>query len=393
MFAHIPRWLRIVVYLQCSLGIAIPLGGWLLQKQGESRDRQMYPPPGRLVDAAGTRLHIHCEGERGNGPVVVYNSDMGDHGLTWSAVLRQTAPLARSCYIDRPGFGWSEPGGDNRAITRMAEDLHAALTSAGEPAPYLLVGHGLGALHMVSLASRYPREIAGLLLVDPIPPVCLEQRFAAIVENVEGPDKEIIREKLADVTAERGPCPEGEGGTVLYSWLARIGMVRALAGENFDPTSPSPELLPVHRALKMRTAFADASLQESRTAYIGMAEARAALPALRGIPLEILSRGRMGNFPTDQEFLTRRADKPTLAFERAHLKAVQQAHAEMAEAAAGQVRVIEDAAHYIQLSQPQAVVDAVRRLLAQAPAQPSGNPVPPPNVPARLQNTPASSLQ
>jgi pimeloyl-ACP methyl ester carboxylesterase len=35
------------------------------------------------------------------------------------------------------------------------------------PAPYLLVGHSLGALYVQRFAQRFPAEVAGLLLLDP----------------------------------------------------------------------------------------------------------------------------------------------------------------------------------------------------------------------------------
>jgi pimeloyl-ACP methyl ester carboxylesterase len=45
-----------------------------------------------------------------------------------------------------------------------------ALTHAGEPPPYLLVGHSFGGLVMRIVASRYPDRVAGLVLVDPAHP-------------------------------------------------------------------------------------------------------------------------------------------------------------------------------------------------------------------------------
>ena len=43
----------------------------------------------------------------------------------------------------------------------------AALASAKAPRPYLLMASGVGALHARIFAHLYPREVAGLLLLDP----------------------------------------------------------------------------------------------------------------------------------------------------------------------------------------------------------------------------------
>ena len=45
-------------------------------------------------------------------------------------------------------------------------DLHALLSAAGESAPYVLVAHSYGGLIARLYASTYPRDVAGLVLVD-----------------------------------------------------------------------------------------------------------------------------------------------------------------------------------------------------------------------------------
>ncbi|MCW5966650.1 MAG: alpha/beta hydrolase [Bryobacterales bacterium] len=365
MFAHIPRWLRIVVYTQVALVIAIPFGGWLLQQQRGEADARRFPPPGQMADVGGYRVHVYCEGERSSGPLVVFNADSGDNGLVFRELQKRLAGTARSCAIDRGGFGWSDPGQDDRSVAAAAREIHAALQVAGEAGPYMLVGHGLGALHVLAFDGMFGGDLAGAILLDPTPPNCLKDRFDGIIDAAESQYQEAIREKLDNVIADRGACPDGEGGTKLYAWLARIGMIRALAGRNFDPTSPSSELLEMHRALKLRTSHADAVVQESATCYVRVSDAAVALSAWQGKPLAIITRGRMGNFFEDQEFLSRRADKVTLAFERAQLRYLAQAHEKMAEQAGGSHAVANGSAHYIQLSEPQLVAEAVARILEQ----------------------------
>ncbi len=372
MFASIPRWLRLVVYVQVALVVAIPLGGWILQSAGEAADRQAYPAPGKMVDIGGRRIHVYCEGERGSGPLVVFNADISDSGLVWRSVQNALGGRLRSCAIDRAGLGWSDAGGEDRSITATARELHQVLAASGERPPYLAVGHGLGALQLLVMARENPADISGFVLVDPFPPDCLKQRLDGIVAKVDGGEKPAIREKLDEIVAQRGPCPDGDGGTPLLAWLARIGMVRALAGSNFDATSPTPELLPVHRALKLRTAAADAVLAESKTAYVGMTAAREALATLHSKPSRVLARGRMGNYVKDQEILKQQGDPATLAFERAQLLYLQEREQAMVSGAPeGAYRIAKESGHYIHISEPELVADAITELTAapsQAPA-------------------------
>lgn len=48
----------------------------------------------------------------------------------------------------------------------MVRDLHRLLGAAGIEGPYILVAHSLGGLLARSYARIYPREVAGVILVD-----------------------------------------------------------------------------------------------------------------------------------------------------------------------------------------------------------------------------------
>lgn len=71
------------------------------------------------------------------------------------------------CSYDRGGAGCSEPGAQPRTSQQFAEELHALLNYAGIQDPYVLVGHSLGGNNVQIYASRYPDEVAGMVLVDP----------------------------------------------------------------------------------------------------------------------------------------------------------------------------------------------------------------------------------
>lgn len=126
------------------------------------------PPPGRLVDAGGFRLHLHTVGERG--PVVVFDASLGASSLSWTRVQPEVARFARACAYDRAGFGWSDAGPLARTAGRAADELRVALDCAGERPPYVLVGHSYGSLVARIFAARYRPDVAGLVLVDPAHP-------------------------------------------------------------------------------------------------------------------------------------------------------------------------------------------------------------------------------
>ena len=52
----------------------------------------------------------------------------------------------------------------------MVEELHELLAAGGAGAPYVMVGHSFGGLLARMYASRFPDQVAGLVLIDPLPP-------------------------------------------------------------------------------------------------------------------------------------------------------------------------------------------------------------------------------
>ena len=48
----------------------------------------------------------------------------------------------------------------------MVADLHALLTAAAIPGPYVLAGHSFGGLVARLYAATYPDEVVGMVLID-----------------------------------------------------------------------------------------------------------------------------------------------------------------------------------------------------------------------------------
>src|SRR6267142_2463492 len=80
--------------------------------------------------------------------------------------LLQVGQSTHACWYDRAGYGWSDPARAPHTSADAAGDLHAVLNAAHVPAPYVLVGHSLGGLHVRVYTGMIRQEVAGIVLVD-----------------------------------------------------------------------------------------------------------------------------------------------------------------------------------------------------------------------------------
>ncbi|HSL46131.1 MAG TPA: alpha/beta hydrolase [Anaerolineales bacterium] len=130
----------------------------------KARLRKRFPPIGQMVDIGGYRLHMHVEGE--GSPTVVLDAGAGGIGLGWELVRPAIAKVTRVVVYDRAGLGWSDPSPRPRKADVMAEELHTMLVNANLTGPYILAGHSLGGPVARQFATKYPEEVAGLVMVD-----------------------------------------------------------------------------------------------------------------------------------------------------------------------------------------------------------------------------------
>lgn len=180
-------------------GIAI---GCLYQLIGTARDKRRFPIPGRFIDIGSLRLHIRESGE--GGPTVILEAGIGASSLNWIVIQSALSQFTRVCSYDRAGLGWSDPSASPRTIVNAVEELHALITTAQIPTPLVLVGHSFGGLLARCYAARYPNQIAGLALLDPL---------AATEWRNPSPSQQKLL-KRAVMLSRRG------------AFLARLGIVR-----------------------------------------------------------------------------------------------------------------------------------------------------------------------
>jgi pimeloyl-ACP methyl ester carboxylesterase len=131
-------------------------------------DRNKFAAPGMLVKIAGAEMHVS---RLGNGePPVILEAGIAASSINWRPLQAELGTLTAAYSYDRAGFGWSRAEKRACTLARITEDLHAMLQAMQVPAPYILVGHSFAGYITRAYADRFPDEVAGLVLLDPLTP-------------------------------------------------------------------------------------------------------------------------------------------------------------------------------------------------------------------------------
>jgi pimeloyl-ACP methyl ester carboxylesterase len=146
--------------------------------------------PNTLVEVDGHKLNVRLSGTARPGvPTVVFESGLGWSPIdTWFSVRSAIAATTRTVAYERGGIGASEPGPEPRSIKQIVAELRALLAKLEVPPPYVLVGHSWGGPIIHSFAATYPREIAGLVYVDPSDFTQTEADILAVWEKAGAKD-------------------------------------------------------------------------------------------------------------------------------------------------------------------------------------------------------------
>ncbi|WP_332848007.1 alpha/beta fold hydrolase [Massilia sp. S19_KUP03_FR1] len=289
----------------------------------------------RLVDIGGRKLNLVCSGT--GAPTVVFEAQSGSAGRVWWDVQPKVAARTRACAYDRAGFGFSDAAPRQADLASSVDDLHALLRAAGEKGPYVMVGNSLGGGIALLYRWRYPDEVSGLVLIEPMH----EEDSARANAASQGKMAAMEAQNDAMMVACTDQGAKGfVAGTELYD--ACIGGVM--------PSFPKA-LGSVDLQQRRTPAYWKAMRAEQQALPADFAQLRAARTSLGNLPLIVLARGVSpyavpGQPQSDLNKATELANF-SLQAETAALSKQ------------GNVVVVAGAGHVVQETHPQAVVAAV----------------------------------
>jgi pimeloyl-ACP methyl ester carboxylesterase len=324
-----------------AVGIVVVAAGAIYQAAGTAADGRHYPPPGQMIDIGERCLHLIDHGA--SGPTVVFESGISATCLNWTQVRSEVERFARACTYDRAWLGWSDPAPLPRSTSEIVDDLHRLLEAARIPRPCILVGHSFGGMLVRAYAAKYPGDVAGLVLVDPLSP--------SEWLNASQPQARMLGRGVK--LARRGAV------------LARIGVVRAalallMSGSRLVPqgiaklTSGSGEsvisrLVGEVRKMPPETWPMVRAHWCQPKGFLGLA---AYLESLPGSSAEAAAIGEPGAIPV-----------VVLSAANSTPEQLEEREGWARRSPRGQHIVARKSGHWIQLDEPELVVDVIREMI------------------------------
>lgn len=307
-------------------------------------DESPYLQPQRFVDVGGRRMNIYCSGA--GSPTVILDAGLGGTTLAWARVQGQIAQHTRVCSYDRAGMGCSDPATSARDAGAVVRDLHVLLRGAGIAPPYVLVGHSLAGLYTRLYTDRYPHDVVGLVLIDPV------------TEDDHGVYQRIAptQTSLADVL---NTCATDISKCALGTTVKMKKMLEAAGCPEAEPAScAANEIIAEQRG---RTSYwKDEYLEAFAAPTTSAAQVRAEQRPYGNLPLIVLSAG----VPDTDENPVAAAQQRAIWEELGHL------HERIAAfSSRGVHRVVAGSGHGIQIERPVAVISAVNEVVDQARAR------------------------
>ena len=315
--------------------------GFIYEQASEWRDRDRFPQIGRSVDIGGRALNIYCAGE--GSPTVVMDSGANQPGYSWLLVEPGVAKFTRACWYDRAGYGWSDPAPGPRTSAEIVNDLHKLLRAAGVAPPYVLVGHSFGGFNVRVFAGEYPGEVVGMVLVDSADEY---EDVAHLPRSIQSPVGRFVPTSL------QRPL------TRMVQFLVHAGLARLLDEGVGRPTGKvSAGDTAILHALRLQAKSFDMSSEEGSVRRETIASVRA-VRNLGNIPLIVLTAGKRFDPPSDEEEARK---LETYVYTRINRDQPRLAALSMR----GRQIILANSGHGIPFEAPEAVVNAVREVVAK----------------------------
>lgn len=293
----------------------------------------------RLVDIGhGRRLNMVCIGQ--GAPTLVFEHALGGTILDWQYIQADLSKTNRTCFYDRAGYGQSPASDQPRTPRNVTDDLHALLRKAGVRRPVVLIGHSIGGRYATDYYERFPKDVAGMVLIDP-------GFYGQDDLNLSGPDQALFDGLRTKAYAKWANC-----AAKARSHEMTLAAPQGCFGANlpYYTRDEAARMLPVYQRPERWETIA--------SEYGHIDEDGAPRTSWGALPLVVLTRTQFPPTPGASD-----------SFNQSVEAVLKQGHAALAARSSRGVNItVPNSNHYMQANQPEPVLAAIRELIAEVKA-------------------------
>lgn len=328
--------------IACCLALAFSLGQAVAAPSPQPpapTDLDLYLRPQTFATLPdGRHINLVCMGE--GQPLTILAPGWHVVPFWWHHMQVLMAKTTRVCVYERAGYGFSDPGPMPRDTAAEVKDLHDALQALHLKGPFVLAGHSLGGFDARLYAYTYPKETAGLLLLDP--------PTEKIFQRTRDPDEDVaLMQRCAALVRTTHLAPDGPDGCVDFKPMAKpFAAIQAKLEADLN------------RASWYETLYSEDVSIVTRSAD----EMVAARRPLGAIPL-ILLQADTDCRPTAHKTKRRKALTESEAFD---VQRCAELLSQAKDSTHGQRRIVAGASHMIMQDRPDAVQGAFAEVIAAA---------------------------
>lgn len=280
-------------------------------------------------DATSFSENIHFVKKGSGGPTVVFQSGLGGDYKIWNDVQDSLSRYTTTISYDRAGLMWSGPSNETKTLDNITAELYQLLERTNCPKPYILVGHSLAGLTLRPFVRDHQKDVQALVFLDVAHPLQIKKSSEELKKYLVVPP------------------------TWLMATLIETGVIRTyFSFKPFVSDLPRSHWMNKHVRDYFYTSYRT-FLQEAVDDDRMFGEA-GAIQSFDSIPLTVIT----GAYPNGADFLS----KPELADE--YLRIHRENQKDLLHLSANSKQVIApNSAHYIPLTDPDVVINAVKEYL------------------------------
>lgn len=160
---------KIILYAIVIFAVLL-VCGYIFTRWQSARLEQRYPNIGELTDIGGLRINsYHWPRPAGADlpPLVFIHGASGNLRDPMGAFFEPLKARAEMLFVDRPGHGYSDRGGDGNLTPDGQADAIAKLMTAKGITRAIIIGHSFGGATTATFALKHKDMTAGLLFLAP----------------------------------------------------------------------------------------------------------------------------------------------------------------------------------------------------------------------------------